>query len=129
MAWSTIEKQREYDRKRYSARAEEQRARVKAWRENNPEKYAALRRRSNARMVETGYSAEHCRARRAKTRKMCDATRAMYALARAYRSVGLEVHVDHIVPLKGRSVSGLHVIANLQLLTGLENRRKGNRHV
>lgn len=40
-------------------------------------------------------------------------------------ALGLEV--DHIFPIRGRSVSGLHVWENLQLLTKSENARKGNR--
>jgi hypothetical protein len=50
----------------------------------------------------------------------------LYKLAKIYRQFGHDVHVDHIIPVRGRLVSGLHVHENLQLISGSENRSKSN---
>ena len=43
------------------------------------------------------------------------------------QAAGIPHHVDHIIPLQGRKVSGLHVFSNLRVIPGSDNVKKSNK--
>lgn len=54
--------------------------------------------------------------------------RRTYALARFMtEATGQAWEVDHIIPMNGKNVCGLHVAANIQAMPRRGNRRKGNK--
>lgn len=48
--------------------------------------------------------------------------------AQRTKMTGFAWHVDHIIPLQGKTVSGLHIMANLQVIPGADNIRKKNKY-
>lgn len=49
------------------------------------------------------------------------------AIREVYRMCPEGYHVDHVIPLQGKLVSGLHVLANLQYLEASDNIKKSNK--
>jgi len=122
----------------------------RAWREANPEKAAghtaaqrALRNparetqrvrqwreahREETRIHSSFYGAKRRAAEMQRTPAWADldAIKVVYQDAAEFRAAGLEVDVDHYIPLQGEFVSGLHVPENLRVCLSSVNRSKSN---
>lgn len=114
-------------RKQYGSPGEAAAA-FRAWKEEN----AATLERVNAQRLEASLGKANAWNAKARATAMgalpswsdLKAIEVIYAEAAV---LGLEV--DHVIPLRGQMVCGLHVEGNLRMLTKLENQQKGNRYV
>lgn len=73
-----------------------------------------------------GYHRYHSRLREIREIRQRPQWADMDAIREIYVNKPEGCHVDHIIPLKGKLVSGLHVENNLQYLSAEENMRKHN---
>lgn len=67
--------------------------------------------------------------RRAAKSKRTPAWSNLDKISEIYKECPDGYHVDHIIPLRGKLVSGLHVPENLQYLTAADNLRKKNKFI
>lgn len=119
-AWKTNNKERtaEYARGWYLRNKEKAAIRWQRWSREHPETVAALTIKRRLRLT-------------AATPKWADQDglkiiyRARQILALTFPELG-QIDVDHVIPLKGKTASGLHVPRNLRIITAIKNRRKQN---
>lgn len=118
---ANLEKFLERERLSYARNAEARRAKSDRWRAANPSRvayHASTRRSALARRTPPWLTHEHFEQMRSM----------FWAASLMEMATGEAHHVDHIVPLRGKLVSGLNVPWNLQVLSAIENLKKSNRH-
>lgn len=110
---------REASKRWYKNNIELARERDKYRKQSNPEKYNAYNAKRRAAKLQ--------RTPRWLTKDQLDEIETFYTAALAFRIyTGLTYHVDHIVPLQGKNVSGLHVPWNLRVIPETDNLKKSN---
>lgn len=126
----SLSKQRAYQ----AANRDKYRAASRKWREANPEEMKLSKwfweqenpDRSAARSAKY-YSRKRSRCPKWLSKEQKDHIILFYTTARHFTNeTGIAHSVDHIIPLFGETVCGLHVPWNLQVLTAADNSRKQN---
>lgn len=103
---------------------------TRAWRAANPDRVKETKaawKKENAGQVNAATMRRFAEKRK-RTPAWADQEKIdkVYALCARYRALGLDVQVDHQIPLQGKTVSGLHVHNNLQIISAQANRSKSN---
>lgn len=114
------QERREYFAQRYLAQKEKIDAANRQYRVANPHKHAAKEmRRRVAKLQRTPVWLDED--------GLWILEQAHELAALRTKMLGIPFEVDHIVPLQGKNVSGLHVPENIQVIPAFENRKKTNR--
>lgn len=129
---SDPERHKAYSRRHFERNRDAKIANLKDWVAKNPERFKAAKKAWEAanRPLLAAYSAAWRRECRVATPPWADfdAMAVFYReSARLTAEAGIRHHVDHIIPIRGRGVRGLHVQTNLRVIPGAENCQKNNK--
>lgn len=135
-AWREDNKEmlQEYAREHYRENAEKYIERATTWRKENHERRLEIQSKfkKNNRAASTADTAKYRADKDKRTPKWLTEFDLLYikclyqVAAMRTRESGEPWHVDHVVPLRGKIVSGLHTPMNLRVIRGEENERKNN---
>ena len=106
------------------------------WKRANPEKAAQVSRATRIKNSDRvlANKAKYRASKRNRTPvwitpRDLEAIRCFYAVAKMYnRESNDKWHVDHVIPLNGKNVSGLHVPENLCVVRAKENHLKNSKY-
>ncbi len=102
--------EKEADRINYAKNKKQRLNRIKQYKRDNPRKlYIYQRQRLINKLKRTPVYAD------------------LEAIKEFYVNCPKGMEVDHIIPLQGKTVSGFHILPNLQYLTVRANRKKKNK--
>jgi hypothetical protein len=114
-----IECVREKNAKHYQDNFESHSARNKRWKQNNRAKASAIENNRRALLLNA--------MPKWLSKDDKDTIDLMYSVSAALTMVhGKRYEVDHEIPLRGKNVCGLHIPANLRVISAHENRKKYN---
>ena len=114
---------------------ETERKRINVFFQNNPDKrkeyskkYLENNRAKIAAKLKKRYAAKLSRTPAWLCKEDAWLIEQAYGLAQLRSQLfGFQWHVDHVIPLQGKLVSGLHVPHNLQVIPAWDNRSKSNK--